>query len=117
MTPEEQIKICNAITVSCMWGQGGISSVILERLQKFIPTDPSWESVARQHSRKAELDHIGIITDENELKSKMSRGYWLCNFENDVAALFNPPPMNGLCKYVEIKLAEKYRPYWMRARA
>ena len=110
MTNEEQEKICRAIAVSCMWGQGGIASVILEGLDKTGPkTDTSWREVYSSVAKDARRQSMGVITDAKELDGYLRRGYWLVNYDEDGCSLFNPPPMNGLAKYVSKELADKHK--------
>lgn len=104
MTRDEQIQICKILSVSCMWGHGGICSVILDELDKKMPMESSWRQTFNDGNKEAEREHIGVITDEKELLSYLRRGYWLVNGDS----LFNPPPMNGLCKYVAANLYKKY---------
>ena len=110
MDDVERTTICKAIARSCMWGQGGIASIILDRLQEVLPTDPSWREMYREHEKAAKREAVGVIDDEDKLRFWLRRGYWLVNFDADGASLFNPPPMNGLYSYVSKDLAEKYRP-------
>ena len=121
MTNDEQDAICKAIAVSCMWGQGGIASVILERMDDAVPMERSWRSVYRAVRKQATRESVGVISDEEELKRYLNPfsnphayfnagRYWLTNFDEDGCSLFNPPPMNGLSKYVSKELADKYRP-------
>lgn len=111
MTDNEQKAICKAIAVSCMWGQGGIASVILDRLDANGPEGPqSWNAAYREVAKTAERESVGVIESESELRGYLSRRYWLVNFDEDGCSLFNPPPMNGLAKYVSKELAAKHRP-------
>lgn len=108
MTAEEQVAICKAIAVSCMWGQGGIATVILERMDSKGPAAPrGWMEVYLEVEKSAKRESVGVITDRAELDRWLSRGYWLCNYSEDGCALFNPPPMNGLSKYVSKELANE----------
>ena len=109
MTEDDQIAICKAIAVSCMWGQGGIAAVILERLDKKVPAPASWRAVYSDHAKGATREYIGDITDEAELIRRIDQGGWLVNFDEDGCDLFGPPPMNGLEKHVSKELADKYR--------
>lgn len=106
MTEDEQKTICKEMAKACMWGQGGIASVILDKLDKALPMRASWKGVYRDNQRDAVREHMGVLDDEDELLRYMSRGYWLCNGDS----LFNPPPMNGLCMYVSDRLYQKYKP-------
>lgn len=107
MNAEEQVAICKAIAVSCMWGQGGIASVILETMDVDGPAAPrGWLEVYREVSKPARRESVGVITERAELTRLLSRGYWLCNHDEDGCSLFNPPPMNGLAKYVSKELAD-----------
>jgi hypothetical protein len=78
----------------------------------------SWHDTYSAVWKQAQRESVGVITDEEELKRYINpfstpfsygAGYWLTNFNEDGCSLFNPPPMNGLCKYVSKELAEKYR--------
>lgn len=91
-----------------MWGQGGIQSVILDELDEQMPMDRSWRDVSNENSKQAKMEHIGVITDDFELLDYLSRGYWLTNGDS----LFNPPPMNGLCKYVSPELYQRHTRLW-----
>lgn len=110
MTEEERIETCKAIAVSCMWGHSGLASVIIERLDKALPSDPTWRQTYDANAKAAKRESVGVITDEKSLKSKLQRGYWLTNWDEDGCSLFNPPPMNGLAQYVSKELAEIYHP-------
>lgn len=116
MSDDERVAICKAIAASCMWGQGGIASVIIEELDKVLPTDPSWREVYAANSKAARRESVGVLTDEARLASYLSRGYHLCNYDEDGCSLFNPPPMNGLAMYVSKELAERHpeRPAYTR---
>jgi len=110
MTDEEQISICKQIAVTCMWGQGGIASVLLERLQEDGPAGPRpWPEVYRENAKAARRQYIGVITDEAELRRYLSRRYDICNHDEDGASLHHPPPMGGLAYYVSKELADKFK--------
>jgi hypothetical protein len=110
MTNEERDDICRAIAVSCMWGQGGIASVILEELQRRVPLpDKTWAEAYNSISKAAQRDSVGVVTEQSDLDWHLQRGYWLANFDADGCALFNPPPMNGLSRYVSKELADAYK--------
>lgn len=110
MTDGEQEQICRAIAVSCMWGQGGIASVILDRLDDKGPAMPKrWREVYQSVAKDAQRRQMGVITDQQELDRYLSRGYHLTNHDEDGCSLFNPPPMNGLAKYVSKELADKHK--------
>jgi hypothetical protein len=110
MTEQEQIEICKALAVTCMWGQGGIASVFLERLDRYGPAGPKgWYETYNARAKDAKRESMGVITDKAELDRYRALGYWVTNFDEDGASLFNPPPMNGLCKYVSKELAEPLR--------
>jgi len=110
MTEEERIEICKSIAIACMWGQGGIGSVILEAFDKRLPSEPTWHDLHNSIAEDARRESVGTIDDEEDLRWRLSRGYWLTNYDDRGCALFNPQPMNGLSKYVSKRLAEKY-PY------
>jgi hypothetical protein len=108
MTRDEQDDVCRAIAVSCMWGQGGIASVILEELDRKSPLpEMSWTDAYKTVKSAATRSHMGVITEQAELDRYLSRGYWLANHDAEGCALFNPPPMNGLAKYVSKELAQQ----------
>lgn len=110
MTNEEQEQICRTIAVSCMWGQGGIASVILEGLDKSGPkSEMRWRDVYQTVAKDARRQSMGVITDAKELEGYLRRGYWLVNYDEDGCSLFNPPPMNGLAKYVSKELADNHK--------
>lgn len=110
MTDDEQEQICRTIAVSCMWGQGGIASVILEGLDKSGPkTAKLWRDVYQSVAKDARRRSMGVITDAKELEGYLRRGYWLVNFNEDGCSLFNPPPMSGLAKYVSKELADNHK--------
>lgn len=104
MTNEEQVTICKTIAAACMWGQGGIARVILDDLELTMPMDRRWNAVYSAHAEQAQRERMGVITDEAELLRYLRDGYWLVNGDS----LFNPPPMNGLCKYVSKELYDKH---------
>jgi len=105
---EERVTICKAIAVACMWGHGGIGSVIIESLDKKLPRDPTWKQLYDANIKEAKREAVGVITDETLLRSRLERGYHLTNWDEDGCSLFNPPPMNGLSAYVAKDLAEKF---------
>jgi hypothetical protein len=110
MTRDEQEQICRTIAVSCMWGQGGIASVILDGLDRKGPKiDSTWREVYRSVEKDARRQSVGVITDEKELDLYLRDRYWLVNYDEDGCSLFNPPPMNGLAKYVSKELADKHK--------
>lgn len=109
MTEDEQAAICKAVTIACMWGHGGIASVIMEELDKVAPMPEQWQAVYNRNARAVKREHMGVLTDEARLRGYLRRGYWLTNYDEDGCSLFNPPPMNGLCMYVSKELAEKFR--------
>lgn len=109
MDEKEQIAICKAIAAACMWGQGGIASVILDRLDDEVEAPRKWREVYAENSKAARRESVGVLEDEERLRWYLGRGYWLTNYDEDGCSLFNPPPMNGLCMYVSKDLAEKYR--------
>lgn len=109
MTEEEQAEVCRVIAVSCMWGHGGIAHVIMEGLDRALPQPVPWGDLYQRNQKQVTRAHVGCITEESDLDYWLSRGYWLVNFDADGCSLFNPPPMNGLHKYVSKTLAEKYK--------
>lgn len=110
MTRDEQEQICRTIAVSCLWGQGGIASVILDGLDRKGPnTGTTWREVYGSIAKDARRQSVGVITDEKELDRYLRDRYWLVNFDEDGCSLFNPPPMNGLAKYVSKELADKHK--------
>lgn len=109
MDEKEQIAICKAIAEACMWGQGGIASVIIDRLDKKVEAPRKWREVYVENSKAAQRESVGVLDDEDRLRIYLRQGYWLTNYNEDGCALFNPPPMNGLCMYVTKELAEKYK--------
>lgn len=108
MTDDEQKIICMEIAKSCMWGNGGIAAVIIEKLDQAIPMNTPWGVAYRAHGREARREAVGVIRDEAELVALLSRGYWLCNYQPGQMSLNSPPPTNGLARYVVGDLAEKY---------
>lgn len=104
----ERLKIVESIIQACMWGHGGVASLILERLDKALPAEPSWRDLYAQNSKRVRREAVGVITDETVLVERLRRGCWLVNYDEDGCSLFNPPPMNGLASYVSKELAEKY---------
>lgn len=112
MTPKNQKAVCMAIAKACMWGQGGIASVILDDLQQALPTEPSWHDVYRGNHRQAVRDVVGVITDESELLFYIQQGYRLTNYQPGEMSLHRPSPAGGLVKLVSAELAEKYGPVY-----
>ena len=112
MTRDEQVKICYILAKISMFGHGWVGSTAIDDLQKHLPTDPSWQQVYGDNARQARYDAVGVVKDEKELMYWLSRGYWVTNYnaKDHELALFNPPPMNGLNKYVIGDLADKYAP-------
>lgn len=108
MTNDEQIAICKAIAKSCMWGQSGIASVILDEFERKLPMQ--WRGVYDAHAREAKREAVGVVTDEAEVHRLLRRGYWLTNYQPGEMSIFNPPPMNGLYMYLSAELAERYGP-------
>lgn len=109
MDTEEQEKICKALAITCMWGHGGIKSVILDRLQANLPQTESWHAVSTRVSDPAIREHIGVITKDDELQYYLRSGYYLCNYTPDGMNL-HAPRGGGLHKYVSAELAAKYGP-------
>lgn len=72
-------------------------------------TDTAWREVYQSVAKDARRKSIGVVTDAKELDGYLRRGYWLVNYDEDGCSLFNPPPMNGLAKYVSKELAEKHK--------
>ena len=108
MQDTEQVAICKAIARSCMWGHGGIASVIVERIAKTVAAPEDWGKVFRENKRAAEYEAVGIITDRAELDRLLACGHYCCNYRHGELAVFNPPPMNGLYKYIIGSLADEY---------
>ena len=108
MSEDERIEVCKAVAVSCMWGHGGVGANIIERLEKALPSSPSWRELFNAHQKAARRESVGVITEERRLSDYLSRGYRLANWDEDGCSLFNPPPMNGLAAYVDKVLADKY---------
>lgn len=107
MDEKEQITICREIAVACMWGQGGIASVILDRLEKALPQERRWQEVYSENAKQAKRDSVGVITDMGELRRRIRDGYSLCNHDSDGASLHYPSRSGGgLAKYVSKELAE-----------
>lgn len=115
MTNEERELICREIAILSMWGHGWVGSSLMDRLDKRLPGAPTWDKLYHDIADNARRDHVGRIDDEAALKWWMQRGYWLTNWDDKGCSLFNPPPMNGLCKYVSKELAEKYKSPWASA--
>lgn len=54
MTNEEQIEVCKAIALACVWPQGGqVSTVILEDLDERLPMERSWRHIHDVHLKEA----------------------------------------------------------------
>lgn len=111
ITDDARLKIVESAVVACAWGHGGIASILLEEMDKRLPCIPTWQKLYSENHARIWREKIGVITDEEELRGYMSRGYWLVNFGEDGCSLFNPPPMNGLCKFVSKELAAEFRPH------
>lgn len=105
MTEEEQVAICRQLAVTCMWGQSGIANVLLDGLDRNVHAPKPWREVYAEHAKSAERDAVGVITDREELNGYLRQRYWLTSFDDDGCSLFNPPPMNGLARYVSKELA------------
>ena len=109
MTKEEQIKICKAISASCMWGHGGIGSVIIEKLDKTVKCADKWADVFKSSKKQGEYDAVGVISNEDELRRKISDGYTIHNYKSGELSVFRPRIYGGgLHMYVLGELADKY---------
>lgn len=54
MTNEEQVEVCKAIALSCIWeGGGGVGTAILDELQKRLPMERPWRQVHDIHAQAA----------------------------------------------------------------
>lgn len=110
MTEDEQIQICKVLAVLSMWGHGWVGSTVTEHLDKGGPVGArSWQDVYRENMKPAQRASVGMVTDPEMLTYYLSRGYWLCNWDEEGCSLFNPPPMNGLYRYVSKELADANR--------
>lgn len=109
MSPEEQAAICKAIAVSCMWGHGGLGSVILDELQTRLPATRPWHEVHAEVAKQARRESVGVVTKREQLDWYLKQGYWLTNYDDDGCELFNPRPMNGLAKYVSLELTNEIK--------
>lgn len=108
MTNGEQVLVCKIIAKACMWGNGGLASVIIEELDKKLKQKENWSSVFKANKRISEYEATGVIKDEEELRSYLGRGYTLHNYKPGELALFFPGIGRGLAKYVVGELADKY---------
>lgn len=108
ITPEEQMEICKAITKACMWGHSGLGSVIIDKLQAKLPTDPTWQRVHAANEKIAKHEAVGVVTDEKDLQGYIRGGYLLCNYSPGELSIHYPHRGGGLCKYVVGELADKY---------
>jgi hypothetical protein len=110
MDEAERIEICRALAVSHMWGQGGVASVFLDELGKRLPCLPTWSDLYSAHVKESRREHLGVITDEDELRRRLRDGYFLTNWDDDGCSLFRAPHFGGgLSQYVSKELAEKYK--------
>lgn len=111
MDQDDRIAICNVIAASCMWGHGGLASVILDGLDKRLPHDPTWHAVYNEHSKAARREAVGVITDEKVLNDRLRDGYVLCNWDDDDGySLFRPGRYGGgLDQYVSKALSDAHR--------
>lgn len=112
MLPSERVAIVKALAASHMWGQDGVASVFLGRLDKALPSESSWGLLYSEHAKAAQRECMGVLDDEERLNNYLTRGYWLTNYDEDGCSLFNPPPMNGLATYVSKRLAEQHPKRW-----
>lgn len=109
MNTDEQVLICKAIAKSCMWGHGGIGSVITDKLQKSLPTDPSWQEVYTHNEKQAKYEAVGVVKDEEEIESYLRLGYPLYNYSPGELQIHNKREYGGgLHKYILGDLANKY---------
>lgn len=99
MTPEDQELICKCLARANAWGSDSIS-LGLDELNKGAPQSKSWVDVFNRVYKQAVREKVGVVTDLREARSLLSYGYWLANEE----AIFNPPPMNGLHKFIDFEL-------------
>lgn len=109
MTELERITICEQVAVLSMWGHGWVGSTLMEKLDKALAGTPTWRALYQSVAQTAQRESVGTVTDAAALRDKLLRGYWLTNWDEHGCALFNPPPMNGLCQYVSKELAAKYK--------
>jgi len=112
MTEDGRVCVCRDVAVLSMWGHGWVGASLMDRLDKALPSETPWQELYEREREPAQRASVGTITDRTELERKLQSGYWLTNWDEKGCALFNPPLMNGLARYVSKKLADEYR--WMR---
>jgi len=114
MTDDDRLKICKAITVSCMWGHEGIGRVIADRLDKELPMSPTWSELLNQNAKNHKREHIGTIHDADQLWRLLDGGYTLANFDEDGCSLFYPWRGGGIYKYVSKDIVKDGQPAYPR---
>jgi hypothetical protein len=109
MTTDEQILVCKAIAKSCMWGHSGIASVIVDKLQESLPTEPYWQQLYNQNEKQAKYEAVGVVKYEEEIDRYIHLGYLLCNYTPGELQFHIPRIYGGgLFKYILGDLADKY---------
>lgn len=109
MTDDEQDTICKVIAASCMWGFGGIGSVILDKLQARLPQARDWRKVHEALQQSAKYEAVGVVKSEAEIDRYLKDGFTLCNYAPGELSIFYPRTLGGgLCKYIVGDLADKY---------
>jgi len=78
MSETERLQVVRAIVESCMWGHGGLASGILERLDKFLPADPSWGSIFRDNQKLIRREYMGVSRQLADLypHRDMNKAIW-----------------------------------------
>lgn len=109
MTEDERITLVKILAGIGMWGHGWIGPAVCKELQKQLPVTLSWPQLFEQYKEAAEEEAIGVVTDEEEIRSYISMGYHLCNYTPGKLSIHNPWSRGGgLRTYIKGPLAETY---------
>lgn len=92
--------ICKCMARVTAWGSEGSVSSILDRLEKEFPQKTGWRKTFNRVYEDTVREQVGVVTSASEAISLLEKGYWLANED----AIFNPPPRNGLYKYIDFEL-------------
>lgn len=113
MDQAEQDTICTAIAQACMWGHGGIGSVIIDKLDASMPMQVSWSERMKAVSRVAKHKAVGVVNDNGQIERLRGRGYSVCNYSPGELQIHNPRQFGGgLYKYILGGLADELGPLY-----
>jgi hypothetical protein len=113
MTKEDQSIVCKTVIKACMWGHGGIASVIMDNLQRDCPTEPPWDDIRRSLEKESRYEAVGSLRTEEEVRPYLAAGYIICNYEPGELSVHYPSRRGGgLCTYIVGPLADALAPLY-----